>query len=492
MKPQRVRAIRIRTEDDAQRIVREAVMRLHASEPELSARRVLTGRQMLVLYGSLSAFLGLLALSPRLAAGIIVVLLALFYVAAFLFKGWLAFAGAGRRERTHTVPSDVALPTYSVLVPLYREAAVVTPLLQALQALDYPRDKLEILLIVEQNDRETAAALARATLPRETHVIRVPDFGPRTKPKALSFALAYARGALITVFDAEDQPEPNHLKHAAARLLAESKDVACVQARLNYFNARENWLTRLFAIDYCLWFDLLLPGLERLGAPVLLGGTSNHFRREILEAVGGWDPYNVTEDADLGIRIARKGFRVRTISATTFEEAPLRLTSWLKQRTRWLKGYMQTWFVHMREPRRLWRETGAMGFAACQLFLLGTILAGLLNPVLWLLFFMWLKTGEGLLSASAGSIVLAFAPLSLVIGNAVIVYLSLLAPLRRGWFDLVPWALLAPVYWLLVSIAAWLALVELVAAPFYWAKTRHGLTRFRASPRLSSVKRNAA
>jgi len=492
VKPARVRAIPIRTEDDGRRIVREAVTGLYAREPEFSARRILTGRQMLVLYGMLSLLLLLLAEAPRTAASLIVASLALFYAAAFLFKGWLAFAGAARTAIDNATPADSALPTYSVLVPLYREAAVVTPLVQALQALDYPRDKLDILLIVEEDDRETEAALVRQPLPREMRLIRVPNFGPRTKPKALSFALAFARGTLVTVFDAEDQPEPDHLKRAAARLLAEPKDVACVQARLNYFNARENWLTRLFAVDYCLWFDLLLPGLERLGAPVLLGGTSNHFRREILEAVGGWDPYNVTEDADLGFRIARKGFRVRTISATTFEEAPLRLSSWLKQRTRWLKGYMQTWFVHMRAPRRLWRETGAIGFAACQLFLLGTILAGLLNPVLWLLFVMWLRTGEGLLSARAGSLVLALAPLSLVIGNAVIVYLSLLAPLKRGWLDLVPWALLVPVYWLLVSLAAWLALLELVAAPFYWAKTRHGLTRFRAAPRLSADKRKAA
>jgi cellulose synthase/poly-beta-1,6-N-acetylglucosamine synthase-like glycosyltransferase len=239
-----VRAIPIRTEDDGRRIVREAVTGLYAREPEFSARRILTGRQMLVLYGMLSLLLLLLAEAPRTAASLIVASLALFYAAAFLFKGWLAFAGAARTAIDNATPADSALPTYSVLVPLYREAAVVTPLVQALQALDYPRDKLDILLIVEEDDRETEAALVRQPLPREMRLIRVPNFGPRTKPKALSFALAFARGTLVTVFDAEDQPEPDHLKRAAARLLAEPKDVACVQARLNYFNARENWLTR--------------------------------------------------------------------------------------------------------------------------------------------------------------------------------------------------------------------------------------------------------
>lgn len=492
MKALRVRAIPIRTEDDAQRIVREAVTSLYAREPELSAHRILTTKQTLILYGATSALLGLLAVSPKAAASLIVVLLALFYAAAFMFKAWLAFAGAEQTETNEATLSEAMLPTYSVLVPLYREAAVIEPLLRALHALDYPRERLEILLIVEEDDRDTRKALSRVALPREVRLINVPTYGPRTKPKALSFALAFARGSLVTVFDAEDQPEPDLLKRAASRLFAEPQDVACVQARLNYFNARENWLTRLFAIDYCLWFDLMLPGLERLRAPLPLGGTSNHFRREILEAVGGWDPFNVTEDADLGFRIARKGFRVRTISATTFEEAPLRLGSWLSQRTRWLKGYMQTYLVHMREPRRFWRETGTIGFAACQLFLLGTILGGLLNPILWLLFAIWLWTGEGLLGAGAGSIVLAVAPLSLVVGNAIIVYLSLLAPLRRGWLDLVPWALFAPVYWILISLAAWLALFELIGAPFYWAKTKHGLTRFRASPNLSADRRLAA
>jgi cellulose synthase/poly-beta-1,6-N-acetylglucosamine synthase-like glycosyltransferase len=489
LRTRHTRAIRIRVDDDIDRVAREAVSGLSSREPIFSARRVLTIGQTLFVFAMVTAVFGLFALAPRAMAAVLVIGLALFNAAAFLFKGWLALAGARTRARERASPSEATLPSYSVLIPLYREASVVTPLLEAIKALDYPRDKLEVLLIVEEDDRETQDALSRHELSQQMRVVDVPAYGPRTKPKALSFALSYARGDLVAVFDAEDQPEPDQLKCAARRLLAEPGSVACLQARLNYFNARENWLTRLFAIDYCLWFDLLLPGLERLGAPVLLGGTSNHFRRDVLEAVGGWDPFNVTEDADLGLRIARKGFRVQTISPTTYEEAPPRLGAWLRQRTRWLKGYMQTWLVHMREPKRLWRETGTIGFTACQLFLLGTVLAGLFNPLLWVLSLLWLQGGEGFLSAEAGQTVLAFAPVSLILGNAVVIGLSMLAPLKRGWIDLVPWAVTVPVYWLLVSLAAWLALLELMIVPSYWAKTRHGITRFQASPRLSAAKK---
>jgi cellulose synthase/poly-beta-1,6-N-acetylglucosamine synthase-like glycosyltransferase len=492
MRKAQAKRVRDRTEDDAHSIVRESVTRLASTAPEFSARPVLTGKQAFVLLTLIGAFIGAYALAPKASLSAAIVTLAIFYAAGFLFKGWLAFAGAPESKVDSTPLPDSRLPLYTVLVPLYRERDVIPLLLQSLLSLDYPRHKLDVILVVEEADRETQRALARHPLPREFRIVLVPAFGPRTKPKALTVALAYARGDLVTIFDAEDQPEPDQLKRAAQQLLNEPKDVACVQARLNYFNARENWLSRQFAIDYCLWFDLLLPGLERLGAPVLLGGTSNHFRRDVLEAVGGWDPFNVTEDADLGIRLARKGFRVRTMKATTFEEAPVKFIPWLRQRTRWFKGYMQTYLVHMREPRRLFRETRLIGFATCQLFLLGTILAGILNPFLWYLFFVWLQTGEGPLSAAGGDIVLALAPISLIFGNATVIFLSMLAPLKRGWLDLVPWATFAPVYWVLISIAAWLALFELTVAPSHWAKTRHGLTRFRAMPGLSTEPKTEA
>jgi cellulose synthase/poly-beta-1,6-N-acetylglucosamine synthase-like glycosyltransferase len=244
-------------------------------------------------------------------------------------------------------------------------------------------------------------------------------------------------------------------------------------------------LCRLYAIDYCLWFDYLLPGLERIGAPLPLGGTSNHFRTRALIEAGAWDPFNVTEDADLGIRLAREGWQVGTLSSTTFEEAPTRLSAWLTQRTRWMKGYMQTYLVHTRDRRRLGREVGLPGVAVLELFLFGSALSGLANPILWLLFALWLGTGHGVLGGLTGSALLAVSLMALVGGNGLLLFLFLLAPLRRGWFGLVPFALTAPLYWLLISLAAWLGFFGLILRPSHWAKTAHGLTGFEARAGIS-------
>lgn len=207
-------------------------------------------------------------------------------------------------------------------------------------------------------------------------------------------------------------------------------------------------------------------------------------RTSTLIAIGGWDPFNVTEDADLGIRIARMGFRSRPLAATTFEEAPIRIAPWLAQRTRWLKGYMQTYLVHMRSPRALWKETGGIGFLVCQILFLGTVLSGLFNPVLWALFLLWLVGDVGVLGSESGQFLFVLSLLSLAAGNAMILYLSLIAPLRRRWYWLIPWALAAPLYWLLISVAAWLALFQLFIAPFHWSKTSHGHSRFDAGAQL--------
>jgi cellulose synthase/poly-beta-1,6-N-acetylglucosamine synthase-like glycosyltransferase len=252
-------------------------------------------------------------------------------------------------------------------------------------------------------------------------------------------------------------------------------EVACFQARLNFFNARECWITRMFALDYALWFDFLLPGLDRLRIPMPLGGTSNHFRISALRAIDGWDPFNVTEDADLGIRLARVGLKVRTLDSTTYEEATNAIGPWLRQRTRWLKGYMQTWLVHMRQPAQLWRDAGPGGFFGFQLFVGGTVVSALLNPVLWLVFVLSFYIDLPLpgFADPAHSI----SGLGLLMGNALFAYLAMLGPYRRGWLDLSPFALLVPVYWLLISLAAYRALWQLVRRPWHWEKTLHGCSR---------------
>ncbi len=232
----------------------------------------------------------------------------------------------------------------------------------------------------------------------------------------------------------------------------------------------------MFALDYALWFDFLLPGLDRLGIPMPLGGTSNHFRVDALHAIHAWDPFNVTEDADLGIRLARLGMRVRTLDSTTYEEATNQTANWLRQRTRWLKGYMQTWLVHMRNPGQLLRNAGACGFFGFQLFVGGTVLSALLNPVLWLIFVLSFFTDVPMIGFPDAT--RSLSGFGLLLANALFAYLAMLGPYRRGWVDLSPYALLVPFYWLLISAAAYRALWQLVRNPWHWEKTPHGTSRF--------------
>lgn len=478
-------------DDDLARI--EALTHALADQcPAYSARRVFTIAQLLRLHLFITIALAGLAFAPIATATLIVGTLTLFYLAGFLFKTALFLLSPRLDEHPpEAAPPDHALPVYTILVPLYREAASLPDLLAGLSRLDYPKAKLDVKFILEADDRETETALRHHSPSFPFEIVSVPPCRPRTKPKALICGLDRARGMYVVVYDAEDQPESDQLRRALARFRQLGPEVACLQARLNFYNAGEGWLCRLFAIDYCLWFDHLLPGLERIGAPLPLGGTSNHFRREALIAAGGWDPFNVTEDADLGIRLAREGYRVVTLNSTTFEEAPPKLSAWLAQRTRWMKGYLQTWLVHSRDRRRLRGEIGHAGVLVLDLFLLGSVLAGLANPVLWGLFLGWLGTGEGVLGGLTGPWLLLVSLAGLVGGNALLVFLSLLAPLRRGWLDLLPYALTAPAYWLIISIAAWRGLFGLLFRPFHWSKTDHGLSRFEARAAPSRPKASA-
>ena len=280
------------------------------------------------------------------------------------------------------------LPPYTVLVPLHREGAMLPHLLARLDALDYPRDRLEVLLLIEATDGETIKALSGlgpAGIPSHMYPVIVPKGHPQTKPRALNVGLNAAKGRYVVIYDAEDHPDADQLRKAAAAFAVLPDEVVCLQAKLNFYNARQTWLTRLFATDYILWYALVLPGLSRSSAFIPLGGTSNHFRITPLRRMGGWDPWNVTEDADLGIRIGRSGLRVRMLDSTTWEEAVPRVRPWIRQRSRWIKGYMQTYLVHMRHPIRSLRDLGFAGMMDLQLLLGGTAFALLVNPIMWLL-----------------------------------------------------------------------------------------------------------
>jgi glycosyltransferase XagB len=457
----------------------DATHALERHEPQYSAARTLTPAQRTLF---LTIALGLtvcVAISPAAGGLVLTACIAASYAANAVFRAWLFWVGSDEPTVQSDAPGENAsaaeLPVYTVLVPLYREANVVAQLAAALRRLDYPPHLLDVMLVVEEDDDDTVAAALAASADGVFEVVAVPAGEPRTKPRACNYALQLARGDFLVIFDAEDRPEPDQLKKALDAFRRAPADVACLQARLNFFNARECWLTRMFALDYALWFDFLLPGLDRLGIPMPLGGTSNHFRVEALRAIRGWDPFNVTEDADLGIRLARLGLRVRTLDSTTYEEATNGLDNWLRQRTRWLKGYMQTWLVHMRDPRQLLRNAGLGGFLGFQLFVGGTVVAALLNPILWLVFVLSFFIDVPAVGFTGAAHMLSGS--GLLLGNALFAYLAMLGPYRRGWLDLSPYALLVPFYWLLISAAAYRAAWQLVRKPWYWEKTVHGLSR---------------
>lgn len=446
----------------------EAAHGLARRMPELSAHQVVTRGQAALLFAAAASLLTLAVLEPSAAWNTCVVLTSVAFVAGTVFRAGLALLGGAKADGPPAATGE--MPLYTILVPLYREANVLPRLARALLLLDYPRDKLDIKLIVEEDDAETVAVAQALTRHGPFEVVRVPDGKPKTKPKACNYAMHFARGEFTVIFDAEDRPERDQLRKAVAAFRRHPADVACLQARLAFYNAEENWLTKLFALDYGLWFEVLLPGLGRIGVPMPLGGTSNHFRTAVLRELGGWDPFNVTEDADLGIRIAQLGRRVAMLDSTTFEEAPARFGIWLRQRSRWLKGYMQTWLVHTRRPFGLLRRTGIGGFLAFHFFIGGAVATSLANPLLWTL------CALSLIHPRGGEV---FALSCLIGGNAVLTLLATIAPMRRGRRDLAPFGLTVTLYWALISLAALRGLAQLVTNPFHWEKTAHGLSRRR-------------
>lgn len=382
-------------------------------------------------------------------------------------------------------PVDHQLPVYSIMVALYREAGQVDDLVYAMLQLDWPPERLDIKLICEADDLATIAAvedaLERAQRPWIS-LVRVPPANPRTKPKALNYALPLCRGELLVVYDAEDRPDPLQLREAYATFLRSDGNLVCLQAPLIPHNFHEGWLSRLFTLEYSALFDGLLPALARRGAPMPLGGTSNHFKRKVLESIGAWDPYNVTEDADLGMRISRAGLMIGTITRPTYEEAPIDLMVWLKQRTRWFKGWYQTWLVHMRHPVSLAKDLGATGTLVFNLVITGMIVSALVHPLLLYFVLLWiLRTQElGILYTLSNPLFL-FDSFTIIAGYAAFAALCWRTLALRGLRHLRWTLLLLPVYWVLISAAAWRAVWHLVRRPHEWEKTPHRLRRAKRS-----------
>lgn len=450
------------------------------SVPEIeSARMGITRRQTGALAIAGLGFAAATLLAP--AATLLTVPLALglvFLAAAILQIGVTLAATPGRDAPVER--RDDRLPRYSVLVPLYREANVVGDLVAALAALDYPKELLQILLVTEAHDQATQEAIRALTLPGNITMFVAPAGTPHTKPRAINAALPFATGAYVVVYDAEDRPDPLQLRAAVAAFRDAAPEVACLQARLAIDNGADSWLTRMFAIEYAALFDVVKAGTTRLGLPVPLGGTSNHFRTDALVAVGLWDAWNVTEDADLGFRLALHGLAVRDLNSTTDEEAPHSFTVWLNQRTRWLKGWMQTVLTHSRRPLVTWRALGTAGFFAAAAQSACVIAGALGTPLFHVLVLMRILSPEPLLSGPGPNRIADGVMILLGLAGIVCTFLpALIGMARRRLWHFLPWLPLLPVYQLLVSLAAWRALHELVSAPYRWNKTQHGTARLR-------------
>jgi len=466
-----------------QEFSRRAIYQLMARSPKDSAARVFTPAQIAVGYILFAIVLWGMAFDWWHTLAILIAALNIFFCGAVMFKLILSLIGAA--DRTHQITKvevnsidEQSLPIYTILVPVYNEPEVTPILIDALSKLDYPHEKLDVLLLLEEKDLATINAAQAANPPRYIRFIYIPDSHPKTKPKACNYGLAFARGEYLTIYDAEDIPDPDQLKKAIYAFRNGSSDLVCVQAALNYYNRDENFLTRMFTLEYSYWFDYLLPGLETLGLPIPLGGTSNHFRTDRLRELGGWDPFNVTEDADLGIRASKRGYTVGVINSTTYEEANCEFKNWVRQRSRWIKGYMQTWLVHNRTPLKSLQKLGLKSWLAYQFLIGGTVLIFLISPILWVLLIYWLATRAYWLENLIPGWVLYISLFNLSISNALGMYLNMIAVFRRRYYKLLLYALLNPLYWQFHSIAAYLALWQLFAKPYYWEKTIHGLSKF--------------
>lgn len=468
------------------RRVEAALNGFRAAAGGCGAERTVTARQLAALGAIIAVAIGAATLAPATITGLTVCLVAICFVGFAALRVAAAIGAVGGGFQPPALPlADIDLPVYTVLVPLHREARVVPRLLPALCALDYPADKLDLKLLLEASDRETIAAVERHPLAHRFDVVTVPKVGPLTKPKALGVGLTLARGSLVTIFDAEDRPDPDQLRRAAETFAAAGPALACVQARLATDHAGDTWVTAMFALEYAMLFDAVLPWLASHRLPFLLGGTSNHFAKSALLAVGGWDAFNVTEDADLAVRLARRGYASTVIASTTHEEAPLEVAAWLKQRSRWYKGWLQTALVHGRDLRGLTRGVGIDGLVAVGLQLIGALVTVVAYPVSWFLVAGY--TVGALPFGPDGSFAddLRFAlVVTAFFGGQAAMALLALAALRMRPNAIRPLALIwLPFYWWLHAFALALAVIDLVRRPHFWAKTEHGVAKRPAGRR---------
>ena len=383
--------------------------------------------------------------------------------------------GREKQQEEEEAPAQfLRKPVVTLLVPLYRETGVVVQLISRLRALRYPVELLDVILILEEDDEKMAAFLRHTPLPPWIRTLIVPSGNVQTKPRAMNLALDIARGSIVGVYDAEDAPDPDQIHRVVDHFAASPPEVACLQGRLDYYRPRKNWLSRCFCLEYATWFGVVLEGLQALQLTIPLGGTTVFFRREILEELGGWDAHNVTEDADLGVRLVRQGYRTELVDTVTLEEPNCRARAWIKQRSRWLKGYILTYALHIRNPRQLWRDLGPRGFFGVQILFLGSFLGFCLAPFLWVFLFVPYGLPHPIVDVfgSNGSKVFM---LLFLLSEYLMIMVTILAAKLRGYTRLGIWALSMQLYYPLATIAGYKALIECLYKPFFWDKTEHGL-----------------
>lgn len=465
-------------------ILKQSTFITHTTlEHKFSAVKTFTAAQKAGLVVLVSAILYGLIFYTILTATIFVGVLSAVYFGDVLFNLVLILRSLhippeiSIPEDEITKLKDDDLPIYTILCPLYKEAHILPQFLKSISKIEWPQDKLDVQLLLEEDDVATIKAAHDMDLPEYVKIQVVPDSQPKTKPKACNYGLNHAKGEFLVIFDAEDMPDPLQLKKVYLAFKKTPPEIKCIQAKLNYYNPNQNLLTRLFTAEYSLWFDVILTGLQTINTTIPLGGTSNHFRTTDLLELKGWDPFNVTEDADLGIRLFKRGARTAIVDSVTLEEANSDWLNWLRQRSRWIKGYMQTYLVHMRNPIQFARSYGWHSLFF-QLSIGGKIGFLFINPLMWVLtasyFLLYAYVGPQI-EALYPSYIFYMALTSLIFGNFMFMYYYMIGVAKRQHWTLMKFIFLVPFYWLMVSAAACMALYQLIFKPHYWEKTVHGL-----------------
>lgn len=457
-----------------------------------ASNRFLSISQRNFLIAGLILGTAFLLVNAKLFLYLIFLFLNIFYFVVNPFKIYIFFKS--RLEKKFVVDKKKIealtykeLPVYSLLIPLKNEEKIVADLIGFLMSINYPKDKLDINFAVEVDDVKTIAALNKlgigvisddaSVLSIASKLIKVPLDNISTKPRSCNYALSYAKGTYVVIYDAEDKPDVDQLKKVLVKFSNSKLNVICVQSTLSFYNPTQNIMTRLFTLEYGFWFDYYLLGLQIIDSPLPLGGTSNHFITSVLKKIGTWDPYNVTEDADLGLRLSRFHYKTETIDSYTLEEANSKFINWLKQRSRWQKGYLQTFLVHMIHPFKLFKEIGFKKYIYVFLTFGANFFMPFLNPILIAIFVITWTPFISIDFISAPKWLDNLALVNLIFGNLTYILLHIAVAVRNKQYNLIPSSIFLPLYWLLISVATYRALYQYIFHPYKWEKTKHGLNK---------------